>query len=261
MNRVHVKPRGTKQIIRLVFPLAIMMATAAIAHASVRIGGASFSANGQLARDYQYTGSCPVDLKFDWGVISTEPTTVTYSFVRSDGGHSSTAQSIELPNANRSVPIIDEWNLGANTQQFASYSGWVQVNIESPNPISQKINFTIHCLGAGVRIGGSSFSANGQLARDYQYTGSCPVDLKFDWGVIGTQPTTVTYSFIRNDGGHSSTSQSIELPNANRSVPIIDEWNLGANTQQFANYSGWVQISIESPNSISQKIKFVIHCQ
>ena len=145
MNRVPARRKGAKRIIGLVFPLAIMMATAANAHADVRIGGSAFSANGQLARDYQYTGSCPVDLKFDWGLISTEPTTVTYSFVRSDGGHSSTSQSIELPNANRSVPIIDEWNLGANTQQFANYNGWVQINIESPNPISQKINFTIHC--------------------------------------------------------------------------------------------------------------------
>jgi hypothetical protein len=261
MNQIPVRAKAPKRIIRLVVPLTILMVTAAVAHAGVRIGGSAFSANGLLARDYQYTGSCPVNLKFDWGVISTEPTTATYSFVRSDGGHSSTSQSIELPNANRSVPIIDEWNLGANTQQFANYSGWVQINIESPNPISQKINFTIHCVGAGVRIGGSAFSANGLLARDYQYTGSCPVDLKFDWGVISTEPTTVTYSFVRSAGGHSSTSQSIELPNANRSVPVIDEWNLGANTQQFTTYSGWVQINIESPNPISQKINFTIHCQ
>ena len=145
MNRISVRTRVAIRITRLAFALTIMMAAAATAHASIRIGGSSFSANGQLARDYQYTGSCPVDLKFDWGVISTEPTTVTYSFVRSDGGHSSTSQSVGLPNANRSVPIIDEWQLGANTQQFANYSGWVQINIESPNPISRKINFTIHC--------------------------------------------------------------------------------------------------------------------
>ena len=261
MNRIPVTTKGAKRITRFVFALAIVMAVAAAAHADVRIGGSAFSANGRLARDYQYTGSCPVDLKFDWGVISTEPATVTYSFVRSDGGHSSTSQSINLPDADRSVPIIDEWQLGAAAPQFANYRGWVQINIESPNPISQKINFTIHCLGAGVRIGGSSFSANGQLARDYQYTGSCPVDLKFDWGVISTEPTTVTYSFVRSDGGHSSTSQSIELPNANRSVPITDDWQLGAATPQFANYSGWVQINVESPNSISQKINFTIHCQ
>jgi len=261
MNRACLNPRVAKHIVRLLLPLAIMIVMAATAHASVRIGGSAFSANGQLTRDYQYTGSCPVDLKFDWGVISTQPTTVTYSFLRSDGGHSSTSQSIDLPNANRSVPIIEEWHLGANTQQFANYSGWVQLNIASPNPISQKMNFIIHCVGPTVRIGGSAFSANGQLARDYQYTGSCPVDLTFDWGVLGTDATTVTYSYLRNDGGHPSSSQSIDLPAANRSVPIILHWRLGANTPQFANYSGWMQLNIDSPNALSQKINFTIHCQ
>jgi hypothetical protein len=30
-------------------------------------------------------------------------------------------------------------------QQFADYHGWVELDIESPNPVSQKIGFTIHC--------------------------------------------------------------------------------------------------------------------
>jgi hypothetical protein len=38
----------------------------AIAWAEVRIGGSSFAVNGQLNREHQYTGACPVDLKFDW---------------------------------------------------------------------------------------------------------------------------------------------------------------------------------------------------
>jgi hypothetical protein len=50
-----------------------------------------------------------------------------------------------LPAANRSVPIYYDWRLGANTPQFQNYTGWVQLNIESPGPVSQKISFTIHC--------------------------------------------------------------------------------------------------------------------
>ncbi len=114
---------------------------------------------------------------------------------------------------------------------------------------------------AGVRIGGSSLRANGQVAEGYQYSGPCPVDLKFGWGVIGTQPTEVTYSFVRSDGGHSSGARSAILSRANQSVPIYDDWRLGANTPQFRNYRGWVQIDIQSPNAVAQKIPFTIHCQ
>jgi len=99
---------------------------------------------GNLLRISKYAGSCPVNLEFDWGVISTEPTTITYSFRRSDGGHAS-ARTADLPGPNRSVPILDEWRLGANNQQFADYHGWIELDIESPNPVSQKIGFTIHC--------------------------------------------------------------------------------------------------------------------
>jgi hypothetical protein len=246
--------------VRLILSLAIVIAMAGAAHASVRIGGWSFSANGQLARDFQYTGPCPADLKFDWGVISTGATTATYSFLRSDGGHSSSSKSISLP-AGHSVPILENWHLGANTPQFATFSGWVQLNIESPNPVSQRISFTIHCVGPTVRVGGWALTANGQLAKGFQYTGPCPVALKFDWGVISSAPTTATYSFVRNDGGHSSSSKSVDLPAANHSVSIYDDWRLGANTPQFANYNGWVQLNIESPNAVSQKINFTLHCQ
>ena len=202
-----------------------------------------------------------MDLKFDWGVISTSPASVSYTIVRSDGGHASAPRSIRVP-GNRSVPIIEEWHLGANNARFADYSGWMELVIESPNQVTNRIPFTIHCGStARVRVGGSAFSVNGQLERSHQYTGRCPVDLKFDWGVIATEPTPVTYSFMRSDGGHSSGSKIIELPQANRSVPILEEWHLGANTPRFADYAGWVELVIESPNPVTNRIPFTLHCQ
>jgi hypothetical protein len=243
--------------------LAILLATAGVANASVRVGGSAFFVNGQLAPDHQYSGTCPVDLRFDWGVIATTPAMVTYTITRSDGGHSSSARSIDLP-AGRSVPILENWRLGANTPEFASYSGWVELNIDSPNPVRSRIGFTIHCgwgSAATVRVGGSAFSVNGQLARTHEYTGPCPVDLTFDWGVIGTQPTPVTYSFTRSDGGHSAQALATDLPQANRSVPILEHWRLGANTPQFANFKGWVELVIESPNPVANRIGFTLHCQ
>ena len=122
----------------------IVFAMTQAAYAGVRIGGSSLRANGQVAQNHEYSGPCPVDLKFDWGVIASSPSAVTYTFTRSDGGHSSTQQTVDLP-PNRSTPIYDEWHLGANRAQFANYHGWVQINILSPNPVSQKIPFTMHC--------------------------------------------------------------------------------------------------------------------
>jgi hypothetical protein len=139
-----VNPQSAGRVYAVVFSVVLLFALTGIGRASVRIGGASLSANGQLAQKFQYAGSRPVNLKFNWGVISTEPTSITYSFRRSDGGHSP-ASTASLPGANRSVPILDEWSLGANNSQFADYHGWIELDIESPNPVSQKIGFTIHC--------------------------------------------------------------------------------------------------------------------
>ncbi len=252
---------------RLVLSLAMMFAMAGIVQASVHVGGWSLSANGQLARDFQYSGPCPVDLKFDWGVIGTEPGKVTYSLLRSDGGRSFKPQSIDLPAADRSVSITDEWRVGVNGSQNAHYSGWVQLEIQSPNPVSKKINFNVHCAGtkvsvdANVSVGVWSLTANGELAKGFKYTGPCPVDLKFDWGLISTAPTTATYSIERNDGSQSSSSQSVALPEAKQSVSVFDNWHLGANTSQFANYNGWVELNVESPNTASQRINFTVHCK
>jgi hypothetical protein len=123
------------------------------------------------------------------------------------------------------------------------------------------------CLGSvslmaqSVRVGGYSLRANGQVAQGFQYTGSCPVALKFGWGLISTGPTEVAYRFDRSDGGHTTHSDRVNIPRANQSVPVYYDWQLGANTHQFANFTGWVNIIIESPNPVQQKIKFTIHCQ
>ncbi len=123
------------------------------------------------------------------------------------------------------------------------------------------------CLGSvsvmaqSVRVGGYSLRANGNIAQGFQYTGSCPVDLKFGWGLISTRHTEVVYRFDRSDGGHTTHSERVMIPQGNHSVPVYYDWQLGANTHQFADFHGWVNIIIESPNSVQQKINFTIHCR
>jgi len=111
-----------------------------------------------------------------------------------------------------------------------------------------------------VHVGGWSLTANGQLAQGFQYAGPCPVQLHFGWGVISTAPTTITYTFLRNDGGHLNSPRTTTISRADQSVPVYDDWHLGANTPEFANYRGWVELDIESPNHVSQRIGFTLHC-
>ena len=122
------------------------------------------------------------------------------------------------------------------------------------------------CLGSvslmaqNVRVGGYSLRANGEVAQGFHYTGSCPVDLKFGWGLISDGPAEVTYRFVRNDGGHTNSTKRVYLPGG-RSIPVYEDWRLGAHTPQFANFTGWVDLIVESPHHIQQKINFTIHCR
>jgi hypothetical protein len=136
-----------RQLGGIVFLLAaiVVMAIAAYAAGRVRVGGWSLRANGQLAKNFEYTGACPVSLKFGWSVLGTEPTAVTYTFERSDGGRDSSNHTLDLPVAERSGFVYYDWQLGANDREFANFHGWVQLNVESPNHVTQKIDFTLHC--------------------------------------------------------------------------------------------------------------------
>lgn len=210
------------------------------ASATVRVGGASLRANGQLAQGFQYTGSCPVALKFSWGVISTEPTTIQYTFVRSDGGHETNSLSANLPGGGHSTSIYDDWQLGANTQEFQNFRGWVELRIESPNPVNSKIAFTIHCTGsagggAAAKIGGSSLWADGQLAPGHQHSGSYTTALKLGCGVIATDATTITDSFVCTDHAYM-------------------EGSLTASAREMQKFSAWTELHVALANPVAEKV-------
>ena len=123
--------------------MALLMEAAPVP--TVRIGGSSLEANGQPARGFQYSGSCPVALKFGWSLQTTEPAIAYYSFTRNDGSHPR-GGSINLE-PGRSGFVYLDWRLGTNNRQFADYHGFAELNVESPNRVSQKIDFTLHCGG------------------------------------------------------------------------------------------------------------------
>jgi len=246
------------RIAGICFCLAII---SQIAHsqATVRIGGWALTHNGQIVQNFVYTGACPVQLQFAWGVLATAPTEIKYHFERSDGAQAPPGQK-NLPKANTSEDVITTWDLGANIPRFADFTGWEELVIDTPNKVSQKINFTLHCASAAVRIGGWALTSNGQIVKNFEYTGSCPVPLQFAWGVLATAPTVIKYHFERSDGAQAPPGQK-DLPRANTSEDVITTWDLGANIPRFADFKGWEELVIDSPNSAAQKINFTLHCK
>ena len=116
-------------------------------------------------------------------------------------------------------------------------------------------------LPVTVRVGGWALNANGKLAKNFEYTGTCPVNLRFDWGLIATSPVEVTYRYKRSDASEPSAMNTVNLPKANTSVDVSDTWELGANTAEFKNYKGWIKLTTFSPNKVEQKIDFTLHCK
>jgi hypothetical protein len=231
-----------------------------IAHSqNVRIGGWALTNNGQIVKNFEYTGTCPVKLQFAWGVIPNERTEISYHFERSDGAQAPHGRKF-LSKANASEDVITTWDLGANIPRFADFTGWENLVIDSPNKVSQKINFTLHCLPPTVRIGGWALTNYGNLVKDFVYSGTCPVHLQFAWGVLSTAPTEIEYHFVRSDGATAPPGQR-PLQKANTSVDVITTWDLGANTPRFADFKGWEELVIDSPNNAAQKINFTLHCK
>jgi len=140
-----MKLNQARNVVVSAFCAVAMLAVGGNAMAAVRVGGWSLRANGQVVQNFQYAGPCPVSLKFGWGLVSTAPTTLAYSVVRSDGGHSSSQSMGSVPGGNQSVPVYYDWRLGAPTPQFANFRGWVELHVDSPNRVAKKVNFTLHC--------------------------------------------------------------------------------------------------------------------
>ena len=127
------------------FGILICLGSVSLMAQDIRVGGWSLRANGNVVQGFHYTGSCPVDLKFGWGVISNRPREVGYRFERSDGGHSSRHESVNLQGHGHSTPVYYDWQLGAHNREFANFHGWVNLIIEGREPVEKKIDFTIHC--------------------------------------------------------------------------------------------------------------------
>jgi hypothetical protein len=134
---------GSRQVRVLIASTAVLALTTALFAVSIKVTGSSFSANGQAAPRRDYTGPCPVDLQFDWTVVSVDRENLFYTTSRSDRTESSQRGASLGPN--QPSKITDHWKLGSSAPAFKNYAGWMQLNMKSPAQGTDKIAFTLHC--------------------------------------------------------------------------------------------------------------------
>ena len=112
----------------------------------IRIEQQLLESRGEPVPKFTYTGPCPADLTFGWKVTGTEATPVTYWINRSDGFQSSERKTVNIPADTKEVIIREEWRVPAQPPKFRNYfQPWVQLNIETPNPDSLRINPLVAC--------------------------------------------------------------------------------------------------------------------
>ena len=112
---------------------------------------------------------------------------------------------------------------------------------------------------AEMRVVGTTFFVNGKPVPDFQYSGTCPVWLRFYWSLIDTDFAGMVYYFIPNVGKPTPRhSQSVWR---NQPIPAYIDWQVGANTPKYANYRGWLQLRVTNPNNIANTINFTLHCR
>ena len=106
---------------------------------------------------------------------------------------------------------------------------------------------------------GKSFAVNENIkvylkASPISYSGTCPVKIKFEGTIEVSEPTTVQYQFLRNDGAVSMVKTiKFKKPGKKR---ILNTWTLNL------NYTGYQVVKILYPYYItSNKASFKAHCE
>ena len=134
--------RSTFVVVALCISTLLPSAKAA-AQAQVRVIGTDLFANGKLAPTFQYSGACPVWLRFYWSLATSEYTGVGYYFQTNTGIRTPGRRDYVSP----SMPLAAyiDWHVGLKTPKLTDQSGWLELHVMYPNVFANTINYTIHC--------------------------------------------------------------------------------------------------------------------
>ncbi|HYK52088.1 MAG TPA: hypothetical protein VEV38_00980 [Candidatus Eremiobacteraceae bacterium] len=97
-------------------------------------------------------------------------------------------------------------------------------------------------------------------ADPIEYVGHCPTTIHF-YGTIGANgPTSVLFSFKRNDGSYVAQPKLIFADAGSR--PVQMSWKVGNYYAPSRAYPGWADIEIAQPNKLtSNKARFSVTCK
>lgn len=210
----------------------------------------SISATTTVVGSNEFNGECPKKFDFEAAIDVEEPTTISYTWLRSDGA-TAPEVTLEFEEAG-SKTVTTSWTLGENGNSYEDY--WQQLKIITPQEIlSNKAEFDLHCADETVSI-----SATANVVGEDSFTGECPKKFDFEAEIEADGPVTVKYTWLRSDGGNAP-EYTVEFEEAGTKT-ITTSWTLGGDGNSYEDY--WQQLKIIAPQTIlSNKAEFDLHCE
>ena len=107
--------------------------------------------------------------------------------------------------------------------------------------------------GAGIKAMALPEITASLTATPASYSGPCPTTITFNGKITSPAPGTITYKYLRSDGG-IAPEQTLTFPSAG-SQAVSTTWHSGEG-------EGWKQIQVLSPKSVlSNQANVIIQCR
>ena len=209
----------------------------------------AITATASVMGEDNFTGECPKKFDFEGVIEASGPTTVKYTWIRSDGA-TSPQLTLEFEEAG-SKTVTKSWTLGASGNSYEGY--WHRLKVIAPTQVlSNKAEFDLHCDEEIVAI-----TASASVLGEDNFTGECPKKFDFEGVIEASGPTTVKYTWIRSDGA-TSPQLTLEFEEAG-SKTVTKSWTLGASGNSYEGY--WHRLKVIAPTQVlSNKAEFDLHC-
>ncbi|WKX77359.1 hypothetical protein [Zobellia laminariae] len=197
-----------------------------------------------------FTGPCSKKFDFEAEIDADGPTTISYTWLRSDGA-TAPKNSITFEEAG-TKKVTTSWTLGENGESYEGY--WQQLKIISPEEIlSNKAEFDLHCEEETVTI-----TAITAVVGENNFTGPCSKKFDFEAEIHVDGPTTITYTWLRSDGA-TAPENSITFEEAG-TKKVTTSWTLGGSGESYEGY--WQQLKVIAPEEVlSERSEFNLYCE
>ncbi len=103
----------------------------------------NISATAMVIGENEFTGECPKKFDFDAEIEVDAPTTITYTWLRSDGA-TAPEETLEFESAGTKT-VSTSWTLGGSGSSYEGF--WQQLKVLTPTEVlSNKAEFDLYCI-------------------------------------------------------------------------------------------------------------------